>query len=88
MKRYSTYPVECVIESEQDGQPQPNHRDACYPPVKQSLTILTPQAPHLFLRKLQAHLAVVLAFLGPILADFHEQEEMHAAAEDFFEFES
>src|SRR5579862_854902 len=40
---------------------------------------------HSFLRELQPHLAVVLALLGPVLAHLHEQEQMHAAAEDLLQ---
>ena len=37
--------------------------------------------PWLFVREIQADFLVVLAVLGPVLAHLHEQEQMHAAAE-------
>ena len=37
-----------------------------------------------FFRKLEPYRAVMLAAFGPVLAHLHEQEEMHAPAEDVF----
>src|ERR1700744_179075 len=55
-------------------------------PVRKS--IRTPNASGttllFFVRKLQPDLPVMLALFRPVLAHLHEQEQMHAAAEDFF----